>query len=84
MIGITMLKSIIVLLISSPLLCAADWPIFRGSAAQEGVRTDKAPKKLDEVWRYETKNAIEGTPAITSARNRMAPASRLASPYSET
>ncbi len=61
-----MLKSWLLLLVSTPFLIAADWPIFRGGPAQEGVRTDKAPKKLDELWRYVTKNAIEGTPAIVN------------------
>src|SRR5262245_23348816 len=38
------------------------WPLFRGNALQTGVVTAKLPDKLDVLWKFETKDAIEGAP----------------------
>ncbi|QVL30543.1 PQQ-binding-like beta-propeller repeat protein [Telmatocola sphagniphila] len=42
----------------------SDWPIFRGDAAQDGIRLEKSPDKLEQLWKYSTKDSIEGAPAI--------------------
>ena len=42
----------------------ADWPVFRGNPQQTGVTPAALPDKLEVVWKYQTANAIEGTPAI--------------------
>jgi outer membrane protein assembly factor BamB len=42
----------------------ADWPVFRGNPQQTGVTPAALPDKLEVVWKYQTGNAIEGTPAI--------------------
>jgi outer membrane protein assembly factor BamB len=44
----------------------SDWPIFRGDPQQTGVATSKLPEKLDVLWKFSTKDAIEGTPAIAN------------------
>jgi outer membrane protein assembly factor BamB len=44
--------------------CSADWPIFRGNALQTGVATEKLPAKLDILWKFDTKDAVESTAAI--------------------
>jgi outer membrane protein assembly factor BamB len=43
-----------------------DWPIFRGNAEQTGVAASTLPDKLDILWRFSAKDAIEGTPAIAN------------------
>jgi outer membrane protein assembly factor BamB len=43
---------------------AADWPVFRGNALQNGVVEAKLPDQLDVLWKFSTKDAIEGAPAI--------------------
>jgi outer membrane protein assembly factor BamB len=43
---------------------AADWPLFRGDPLQTGVSADKLPEQLAIRWKFETRDAIEGTPAI--------------------
>jgi outer membrane protein assembly factor BamB len=43
---------------------AADWPTFRGNPQQTGVSPEKLPDKLDVLWKFATKDAIEGTAAI--------------------
>jgi outer membrane protein assembly factor BamB len=43
---------------------AADWLVYRGNAQQTGVATSTLPDKLEILWKFETKNAIEGTAAI--------------------
>src|SRR5207249_9955863 len=44
----------------------ADWPLFRGNPQQTGVAASKLPDKLQILWTFRTKDAIEGTPAIAS------------------
>ena len=56
-----------VLMICSTLLLglpAADWPTFRANPLQTGVATDTLPDKLEVLWKFETKDAIEATAAI--------------------
>jgi outer membrane protein assembly factor BamB len=46
---------------------AADWPVFRGNPAQDGVSTDTLPDQLEELWRFKTgkgDDSIENAPAI--------------------
>src|SRR5712692_9449664 len=47
-------------------LSLADWPLFRGNAHQTGVATSELPDKLDILWTFHTKDAVEGTPAIAN------------------
>jgi len=42
----------------------ADWPVFRGDPLQTGVTAAKLPDKLDILWKFETKDAIEATAVI--------------------
>src|SRR5207237_6610605 len=42
----------------------ADWPVFRGNTLQTGVATSELPDKLEILWRFDTKDAFEGTAAI--------------------
>jgi len=41
-----------------------DWPFFRGNALQTGVAGSELPEKLEVLWKFETKDAIEATAAI--------------------
>jgi outer membrane protein assembly factor BamB len=41
-----------------------DWPLFRGNPHQTGVAVSTLPAKLEVLWTFSTKDAIEGTPAI--------------------
>src|SRR2546423_4111763 len=41
-----------------------DWTLFRGNALQTGVSAQKLPDKLNELWKFETKDSIEGAPAV--------------------
>src|SRR5262249_14841640 len=43
---------------------AADWPLFRGNPLQNGVADEKLPDKLNVVWTFPTKGAIEGSVAV--------------------
>src|SRR5262245_31915217 len=52
------------LCVSVVCLSSADWPLFRGNPQQTGVTIAKLPDKLDVLWTFSTKDAIEGTPAI--------------------
>ncbi|MBL8793347.1 MAG: PQQ-binding-like beta-propeller repeat protein [Planctomycetia bacterium] len=45
---------------------AADWPTFRADALQTGVGQDKLPKKLETLWTFETKDAVEAAAAIVN------------------
>lgn len=51
-------------------LSSADWPVFRGNPHQTGVAgatqpvPAELPDKLDVLWTFRAKEAIEGTPAI--------------------
>lgn len=42
----------------------ADWPLFRDNPLQTGVATSSLPDTLEIRWKFETKDAIEGTAAI--------------------
>src|SRR5262245_49764180 len=43
---------------------AADWPLFRGNALQNGVVDAQLPENLDVRWTFKTKDSIEGAVAI--------------------
>ncbi len=43
----------------------ADWPVFRGDAHQTGVSGARLPDTLDICWTFKTKDAVEGTAAIS-------------------
>src|SRR6266849_2159514 len=43
---------------------AADWPVFRGNALQDGTSVEKLPAQLAELWQFKTGDGIEGAPAI--------------------
>lgn len=45
---------------------AADWPLFRGNPLQTGVAEAKLPDQLAVRWKFQTKDAFEGTAAIVS------------------
>jgi outer membrane protein assembly factor BamB len=52
-------------------LAAADWPVFRGDAAQTGVTADSLPDKLVVRWQAKTGGdpntaTVEGTAAIAA------------------
>jgi outer membrane protein assembly factor BamB len=42
----------------------ADWPVFRGNPLQTGVAVSVLPERLDILWKFKTKDSIEGTAAI--------------------
>lgn len=58
------LNRIAALSILLPLLSAADWPVFRGNALQDGVSTDKLPDRLVERWQFKAGDSVEGAAAI--------------------
>jgi outer membrane protein assembly factor BamB len=41
-----------------------EWAVFRGNPLQTGISESSLPNVLDELWRFETKDSIEGAPAI--------------------
>jgi RNA polymerase sigma factor (sigma-70 family) len=41
-----------------------DWPLFRGNPSQTGIATTALPDQLDILWKFTTKDSIEGTAAI--------------------
>jgi outer membrane protein assembly factor BamB len=41
-----------------------EWPLYRGNALQTGVATSQLPGTLEVLWKFETKDSIEGTAAI--------------------
>ncbi|HEY7423987.1 MAG TPA: PQQ-binding-like beta-propeller repeat protein [Gemmataceae bacterium] len=43
---------------------ASDWPVFRGTAEQTGVAAVTLPDKLEVLWKFSTKDAIEGAPVL--------------------
>jgi outer membrane protein assembly factor BamB len=43
-----------------------DWPIFRGNPHQTGVAASTLPERLDVLWTFATKDAVESTPAIAN------------------
>jgi len=44
---------------------SGDWPLFRGNALQTGVADSKLPDELEILWKYETKDSVEGAAAIS-------------------
>ncbi len=40
------------------------WTVYRGNAAMTGVARGRLPDKLEILWKFETKDAIESAPAI--------------------
>src|SRR5581483_1699917 len=43
---------------------AADWPLFRGNPLQTGVAAAPLPAPLEILWKYKTKDSIEGAAAL--------------------
>jgi eukaryotic-like serine/threonine-protein kinase len=43
---------------------AADWPTFRGNPLQTGMTEEPLPEKLEVLWKFQTKDSIEGCAAI--------------------
>jgi outer membrane protein assembly factor BamB len=43
---------------------AADWPLFRGDGLQTGYTKEALPATLQVLWKFSTKDAIEGGAAI--------------------
>ena len=41
-----------------------EWTLFRGNPLQSGVAVGALPDKLVELWKFATKDKIEGAPAI--------------------
>jgi outer membrane protein assembly factor BamB len=52
------------LLLTATLPAADDWPLFRGNPLQTGVTAQKLPDRLEVLWKFDAKDAIEGTAAI--------------------
>ena len=54
------------LCLALPAAAAEPWPVFRGDPAMTGVApaSVKLPATLDEVWRFDCTDAVEGAPAI--------------------
>jgi outer membrane protein assembly factor BamB len=42
-----------------------DWPVFRGDPEQTGAAAARLPDQLEVLWKVETGDAIEGTPAVS-------------------
>jgi outer membrane protein assembly factor BamB len=42
-----------------------DWRVFRGNAEQTGVVAATLPDKLEVLWKFSTKDSIEGAAAVT-------------------
>ena len=45
-----------------------DWVSFRNGNSLHGVASSDLPRDLKELWSYETKDGIPGTPAISQGR----------------
>ena len=61
------LHALALLLTLSTGTLAADWPLFRGNPAEDGVSTDVLPEKLVELWQFKTgkgDDSIDGSPVI--------------------
>jgi eukaryotic-like serine/threonine-protein kinase len=43
---------------------AADWPLFRGNALQNGIADARLPDQLEVRWTFKTKDSVEGAVAI--------------------
>jgi outer membrane protein assembly factor BamB len=54
----------IVLVAAAPVAPKDEWLLFRGGAAQTGVASSELPDKLEVLWKFETADGIESTPAI--------------------
>ena len=63
-----MTRALFCLLLTSTVFAAEPWPVFRGDAAMTGVApaTVKLPATLDEVWRFDCGDSVEGAPAIAN------------------
>ena len=63
-----MSRALMLLALALPASAAEPWPVFRGDAAMSGVApaTVKLPAALDEVWRFDCGDAVEGAPAIAA------------------
>ncbi|CAN5305740.1 PQQ-binding-like beta-propeller repeat protein [soil metagenome] len=57
-------KLVVVILLTSLPLHAADWPVARGDAAMTGVADTKLPDQLQEFWTFKTGNSIDSAPVI--------------------
>ncbi len=52
------------LLISVSTFSLGEWSVFRGNAKQTGTSAVGLPAKLQLLWKFSTKDSIEGAPAI--------------------
>jgi outer membrane protein assembly factor BamB len=41
-----------------------EWPLFRGNPLQTGVAAPDLPDKLEVLWKFDTKDSVEGTAAV--------------------
>jgi outer membrane protein assembly factor BamB len=41
------------------------WPLFRGNPLQTGIASSALPEDLTVLWKFETKDSIEGAPAVS-------------------
>lgn len=59
---------LLLLALTLPASASEPWPVFRGDAAMTGVApaSVKLPATLDEIWRFECGDAVEGAPAIAA------------------
>lgn len=68
--GILMLSLLLNQTFTPERSCAADeaktgdWRVFRGNTAQTGVSALALPDKLEVLWKFSTKDSIEGAAAI--------------------
>src|SRR4051794_31400584 len=60
----TILASLSLILALFAAAPAADWPLFRGNALQDGVAASGLPKQLVQRWKFEAKEGFEGGAAI--------------------
>jgi outer membrane protein assembly factor BamB len=59
-----MIRSLVIVFALASTALAADWPLFRGNPTQTGVSSEKLPDQLEVLWKFEAKDAIEGSAAI--------------------
>jgi outer membrane protein assembly factor BamB len=43
-----------------------EWTVFRGNALQTGIAASPLPDDLEVLWKFETKDSIEGAPAVAA------------------
>src|SRR5437016_5212902 len=45
-------------------VAGAVWPVFRGNGRQTGAADVALPDKLEPLWKFETKDSIEGAAVV--------------------